>query len=111
MTTRDLGLTPVGNTDVITLGFLEAAFPGHSTFIATDQDTVIPLPALPADMQMELYEINALATIQVSVPDGVRMTTGLLSSISLSQNKTSFWGFRFSAHAAAWFLLSFALQQ
>lgn len=111
MTRKDLGPTPVGVSDQLTLGWARTTYPSYSTYVATESDHHIVLPAEPVEHQMEIFEIKAGENrVLVFAPDNVRTCLGAHPAITLEAGKTAFMGFRYSSHAGAWFLLSTALQ-
>lgn len=69
-------------------------------------DFTIELPLNPVDHTMFIAEVEATAEIVVSVPDGVLLCTAVQPNAPLHPGKTGFFGFRYSANAGAWFLLS-----
>jgi hypothetical protein len=107
---KNLGLPAGVSADGITVGYFIGAVPGHSSYYEISSNLVIPLPASPSDHQMELFEISAIGPVVVSCPPGTLLTGGTTSAISIPGGKTVFMGFRYSAHAMSWFLLSSAVQ-
>jgi hypothetical protein len=59
---------------------------------------------------MVVAEVHATADIVVSVPDGVLLCAAVQPNAYLHSGKTGFFGFRYSATAGAWFLLSSTTQ-
>lgn len=111
MTRKDLGPTPVGVRDQITLGWARSTYPSYSTYIAASGDLTIELPDTPVDHQMEVFEVTAGENrTLVFSPDGVIACLGAHPAITLEPGKTAFLGYRYSANSEAWFLLSTAIQ-
>lgn len=111
MTRKDLGPTPVGVHDQLTLGWARTTYPSFSNFFAANADHHITLPGNPVEHQMELFEIRAGTNrVLVFMPDNVKMTFGTHPAVTLEAHKTGFFGFRYSSHAGAWFLLSTSLE-
>lgn len=107
MTRKDLGPTPVGVKDGATLGWVRTTYPSYSNYVASPQDLNLVLPANPAEHQMELFEVKASGNqILVFMPSQARLTLGSSRGVTVQANKTAFFGFRYSSHAQAWFLLS-----
>jgi hypothetical protein len=107
---KNLGLTPITSNDEITVGYFVGLIPGHSSYYQTSSDFLIPLPPNPSDHQMELFEISAINLIVVSCPPGTLLTGNASPALSVPGGKTAFLGFRYSAHAMSWFLLSSTVQ-
>lgn len=111
MTRKDLGPTPVGVRDQLTLGWARTTYPSFSTFVLAESDHYIELPDDPVEHQMEIFEVQAGENrVLVFSPDGVLPCLGASPAITVEAGKTAFLGFRYSSHADAWFLLSTALQ-
>lgn len=111
MTRKDLGPTPVGVNDQLTLGWARTTYPSFSNYLSADADVHIALPEDPVEHQMEIYEVHADDhRILVFAPDGVIPCQGAHPAITVEAGKTAFLGFRWSDHAGAWFLLSTAIQ-
>lgn len=111
MTRKDLGPTPVGLRDQLTLGWARTTYPSYSTYITSESDYHIELPDDPVEHQMEIFEVRAGDNrILVFSPDGVIPCLGANPAITVEAGKTAFMGYRYSSHADAWFLLSTALQ-
>lgn len=110
MARKNLGLEPVSPDDETTVGYFVATLPGHSSYYQVSSNFVIPLPHSPSDHQMELFEVSAIAPVIVSCPPGTEITNGTNFAISVPGGKTAFLGFRYSAHALVWFLLSSTVQ-
>lgn len=111
VTRKDLGPTPVGEHDQLTLGWAHSTFPSYSTYILAESDLYLTLPETPTEHQMEVFEVKAGADrILVFSPSGVLPCLGAHPAITVEAHKTVFMGFRYSSHASAWFLLSTALQ-
>ncbi len=111
MTRKDLGPTPVGEHDQLTLGWARTAYPSYSNHIVAQSDLHLSLPEDPDEHQMEVFEVKAGPDrVLVFSPSDVIPCLGAHPSITLEPHKTAFLGFRWSSHAGAWFLLSTALQ-
>lgn len=111
MTRKDLGPTPVGVSDQLTLGWARSTYPSYSNYIQADSDIHISLPEDPVEHQMEVFEVKAGADrILVFSPSDVIPCLGAHPNITLEAHKTAFLGYRYSDHAGAWFLLSTASQ-
>ena len=110
MSRQQLGRNPVGLDDTATVGFIEAIWPGHSHYVSTTSDFTLALPTHPVDHQMELFEVYCAAAVTLSCPSETLLMAGLPHDVFVGQGKTAFFGFRYSAHSSAWFLLSFASQ-
>lgn len=111
MTRKDLGPTPVGLHDQLTLGWARTTYPSYSTYLVATGDLHLSLPEDPEDHQMEVFEIKAGdERVLVYSPTGVVPCLGTNPAITVEAHKTAFFGFRWSSHAGVWFLLSTALQ-
>lgn len=111
MTRKDLGPTPVGVHDQLTVGWARTTYPSYSTYVSVESDYHIVLPTDPVEHQMEVYEIHAGTNrVLAFSPDGVNVCQGAHPAITVEAGKTAFMGFRYSAHAGKWFLLSTAQQ-
>jgi hypothetical protein len=108
MTREDYGTPPSTPYEVVTLSALYANLPSYSQTITTGTSfTISTLPASPVDHTMYLLEVNATATIQVTIPGTVIATIGVpVGSTTVFSGKTGFFGFRYSATKPGWFLLS-----
>lgn len=108
---KDLGPTPVGVTDEVTLGWVRNTYPSFSNYISTGEDLYLVLPEDPVEHQMELFEVYAAGSrIHVFIPDYVKATYGTHLGSTVESGKTAFFGLRWSSHAQAWFLLSATFQ-
>ena len=112
MALQNLGTTPSRPTDTVDVEWVTSAYPSFSAFVSTSASTYTPvLPTSPADHQMHLVEVYASTTgTTVNTPVGVLLCRGLFSTTTIPVTKTGFFGYRYSAHAGAWFLLSTAVQ-
>ena len=111
MARKDLGPTPVGVQDEVTVGWVRNTYPSFSSYISTDEDLSIVLPPSPVEHQMELFEVHAAGSrIHVFIPDSVKTTQGAYLGSTIEADRTAFFGLRWSSHADAWFLLSAAFQ-
>lgn len=110
MARKNLGLNPSETADQITVSYFVGAIPGHSSYYQTSSNFTIPLPLSPADHQMELFEVSAIGPVIISCPGGTLITNGTAATVSVAGGKTAFLGFRYSANAVAWFLLSSTVQ-
>ena len=110
MSRQQLGVLPERATDTATVDWSYLTYPGHSTYVSTGVDLTVALPDDPADHQMEIIEVYATAPVTVSMPSGVALTSGTSTLLDVKAGKTAFFGFRYSHHAAAWFLLSATVQ-
>jgi hypothetical protein len=71
----------------------------------------ITLPPNPVEHQMELFEVKADGhQILVFMPSNALLTLGSSRGVTIPADKTAFFGFRYSSHAQAWFLLSATFQ-
>lgn len=117
MARKQLGPTATAPTDTVDVAWVQnyvttfatANLPSYSTYVSSNVDYVLALPVSPVDHQMQLFEINATANINVSIPAAVQRMFGASPSVALSSGQTGFLGLRYSAHAQAWFLLSSAV--
>ena len=111
MTRKDLGPTPVGLNDQLTVGWARTEYPSYSNYVAASSDHHIVLPENPVEHQMEIYEVKAVGTtILAFVPANALLTLGSNRGVTIQAGKTAFFGFRYSSHAQAWFLLSTTFQ-
>lgn len=110
MTRQDLGTYPSTPYEVTTVQWVTQSYPSFSASVSTSSDLTISLPADPVDHTMLIAEVNATAEIVVSIPEGVLLTTGTAPSTVLFSGKAGFFGFRYSATASAWLLLSVTSQ-
>jgi hypothetical protein len=107
MTREDYGTTPTTPYEVVTLSALYANHPSYSQTIVADASfTINTLPSSPIDHTMYLLEVHATATITVTAPGGILLTVGIPSSLVVFSGTSAFFGFRYSATAGSWFLLS-----
>lgn len=111
MATQNLGPAPTRPTDIVDLGDLQTLYPSLSSTVVSDVDIDVEFPADPIDHTMFFLEVAApSAQITVTVPVGTLMTTGVQPVTVVPFGKTGFLGFRYSATAGAWFLLSTTTQ-
>lgn len=111
MTRKDLGPTPVGVKDQLTLGWARTVYPSFSSYIETPSDFTIILPEDPVEHQMEIFEIKAVNNrALIFMPADVVFCLGTHPAVTLEAGKTGFFGFRYSSHAESWFLLSTSFQ-
>lgn len=110
MTRQDFGAPPSRPKDVTTVDWVMETFPSYSATITATSSLTIQLPPSPTDHTMYLVEINAQADLTVSIPSHVLFTAGTSPSTLLYSGKTGFFGFRYSATAGSWFLLSASSQ-
>jgi hypothetical protein len=95
---------------LVDIEWVEEFFPSLSSYTTSSINLTIALPSIPVDHMMFIAEVEARAPIVVSIPSGVLLTTGTQPATPLATGKTGFWGFRYSANAGAWFLLSSTAQ-
>lgn len=81
-------------------------FPSYSATVSSSDNLTVALPGSPVDHTMYLVEVNAQATLTVTIPSEVNLTQGVAPTTLLYSGKTGFFGFRYSATAGKWFLLS-----
>jgi hypothetical protein len=107
---QNLGARPTRPNDYVDVEWVVSTYPSFSASATAGHDVVISLPLNPVDHTMFIAEVRATAQIVVSVPNGVLMTTGTLPAVTLYAGKVGFFGFRYSATAGAWLLLSTTAQ-
>lgn len=110
MARQNLGTAPSRPNDYVDVTWVQQNYPSLRSYTSSGVNLAIELPEDPVDGTMFISEINARADIIVSLPDGVLLTTGTIPTFPLFFGKTGFFGFRYSAHADAWFLLSTTAQ-
>lgn len=110
MARQNLGARPSRPNDYVDVEWVQTEYPSLASYVSTGVDVVVQLPSDPVDHTMLIVEVDARADISVSLPDGVLLTTGTLPVMVVYANKTAFLGFRYSANAGAWFLLSATAQ-
>jgi hypothetical protein len=109
--TQNLGPAPTRPTDVVDLGDLTTMYPSLSSTVVTHVNITAPLPPSPIDHTMFFLEVAApTVQITVTVPVDTLLTTGVQPVTVVPPGKTGFFGFRYSATAGAWFLLSSTTQ-
>ncbi len=106
MTRQDLGAEPSGPYDVTTVSWVYKTYPAYSATVSVSSNYVIELPTDPVDHTMYILEVDAQAEAEVSLPEGVLLTTGNAPVTTIFGGKTGFFGFRYSSTAGSWFLLS-----
>jgi len=106
LTRQDLGALPSGPKDVTTVEWVYQTYPSYSLTVTPSSNYVVALPDDPVDHTMFLLEVDAQAELEVSLPEGVLLTTGNGPVTTIFDGKTGFFGFRYSATADSWFLLS-----
>ena len=79
-------------------------------FVTTAVDYTIALPEDPVDRQMVIVEVRAQAPLTVRIPDGAVLTMFTRDAYALRGDTTGFFGFRYSASASTWFLMSATMQ-
>jgi hypothetical protein len=104
---QNLGPPPSRPQDYVDVAWVTSTYPSYSATISVDADYEIALPGAPVDHTMFLLEVNSPnLVVVVSVPAETRLTAGTATTTTLFPGKTGFFGFRYSATAGAWFLLS-----
>lgn len=107
---QNLGPAPSRPHDVVDIAWVTVTYPSFSAYVTTATDLVIEFPDSPVDHTMLLVEVFAQVQVTVSVPDDTVLTVGTQPHMVVAATKTGFLGFRYSAHAGAWFLLSATTQ-
>lgn len=107
---QNLGAPPSRPNDYTDVAWVMTTYPSYSATVTTGEDLTITLPASPVDHTMFIAEVHATAQIVVSASEGTLMTTGTLPAITLYEGGVAFLGFRYSATAGTWFLLSTTAQ-
>ena len=79
-------------------------------YVSISTDYTIELPDDPTDHQMAIYEIRASAPATVLIPSEATLTTNTRTAYVLRAETTGFFGFRYSASASTWFLMSATMQ-
>lgn len=110
MATQQLGPRPTRPNDVVDIAWVTSAYPSFSAYVTTASDFTVEFPDEPVEHTMLLVEVYAASQIQVSVPAGTALTLGTQPHTVIQATKTGFFGFRYSAHAGTWFLLSSTTQ-
>jgi len=104
---QNLGPPPSRPQDYVDIAWVTSVYPSYSAVVTVDEDFTITLPDEPVDHTMFLLEVYAPGmVVTVSVPAETRLTVGTAAATTLYPGKTGFFGFRYSATAGAWFLLS-----
>lgn len=113
MARAQLGVSPTGVTDEVTLGWVRAEYPSYSTTVEAVADFTLSFPSDVTSGQMQLFEVFNAADIPIvaMVPPAVELTTGLSRGVILDVGRTAFLGFRYSPRADKWFFLSATVQQ
>lgn len=110
MTRQDLGAPPSGPNDVTTVSWVFNTFPSYSSTVTASENLTLSLPPHPIDHTMYLVEVYPTATLTVTIPHGVALTAGVAPTTLLYSGKLGFFGFRYSATAGTWVLLSATTQ-
>ena len=110
MARQSLGAPPSRPTELVDINWVYATFPSYSSTLTLGTNYTVVLPPSPIDHTMFLLEVKATATIIVSVPNGTLLTSGTAPNLTIFSGKIGFLGFRYSATAGAWFLLSATAQ-
>jgi hypothetical protein len=110
MATQNLGPRPSRPTDQVDVEWVLSTYPSLSTYVSASADFAISFPDDPEPNTMLLVEVFAESEVAVSLPEGTLLTVGTQSVTVLLPTKTGWFGFRYSANAGAWFLLSATAQ-
>lgn len=107
---QNLGPRPTRPTDMVDIEWVLSTYPSLSTYVDATSDFTLTFPDDPEPNTMLLVEVFAQNELVVTVPVGTVLTVGTLSANVVMAHKTSFFGFRYSPNAGAWFLLSATTQ-
>lgn len=77
-----------------------------SFFVAATGNFTLNAPTGPADGQMLMVEVRASVAVTVTIAAAILLTTGLAASLAVVSGRSGFIGLRYSAAAAAWYLLA-----
>lgn len=111
MATQNLGPRPSRPTDQVDVEWVLSTYPSLSTYVSATSDFTVSFPVSPEPNTMLLVEVFANNTqVRVSLPTGTVLTGGTQLVTVVAANKRGFFGFRYSATAGVWFLLSSTTQ-
>jgi len=81
-----------------------------SAFIAATGSFTLNTPASSGDGRMMMIEVRASAAVTVTIAATILLTTGQTASLAVASGKSGYLGLRYSASAAAWYLLAATAQ-
>jgi len=118
---RQVGVAPANPADAATKGYVDAPpvaaitfaaaitpAVSSSAFVAATGSFTLNAPASSGDGMMMLIEVRASAAVTVTVAAAILLTTGQTASLAITSGHSGFIGLRYSATAAAWYLLAAA---
>jgi hypothetical protein len=84
---------------------------GNNVFAAPTSDYVVEPPNSPVDGQLVMFEIKPpSSTITVTIPNAVKMTTGMIRSFAVLAGVSALVGVRWSAASNAWQMIALTME-
>ena len=84
---------------------------GNNIFVAPTSDYTLEPPVSPIDGELVMFEIKPpLGGITVTIPESVRMTTGMLRSFPVRSGVSAIVGIRWSNSSAAWQMIALTME-
>lgn len=84
---------------------------GNNIFVAPTSNYTLEPPVSPIDGELVMFEIKPpLGSITVTIPDSVRMTTGMLRSFPVRSGISAIVGIRWSDSSSAWQMIALTME-
>jgi len=118
---QQVGAAPFSSLDAATKGYVDAppvaaityaasitpnAATSRNFSIAATGSFTLNAPTNPANGKMIMVEVRASAAVTVTIAAAILLTTGQTASLAITSGHSGFIGLRYSAPAAAWYLLA-----